>query len=67
MRHVTIMGVLLPALLAASAHGQTTESAKLLAADGAAGDAFGRSVSVNGDVALIGADNDDDNGDASGR
>jgi hypothetical protein len=30
--------------------------AKLTAADGAAGDAFGRSVSVNGDTAVVGAD-----------
>jgi len=40
--------------------------AKLLASDGAEGDQFGNSVSVNGDVALIGAYKDDDNGSDSG-
>lgn len=39
---------------------------KILAADGAAGDAFGRSVSVTGDRAVVGAFADDDNGFASG-
>jgi len=43
-----------------------TEQAKLLASDGAAGDHFGSSVSLSGDTALIGAELDDDNGDASG-
>jgi len=39
---------------------------KLLASDGAAGDYFGRSVSINGDYAIVGAYGDDDRGDASG-
>ena len=39
---------------------------KVTAADGAAGDQFGNSVSVSGDVALIGAENDDDKGSNSG-
>ncbi|MCX6663302.1 MAG: FG-GAP repeat protein [Euryarchaeota archaeon] len=43
-----------------------TQQAKLLAADGAAGASFGYSVSLSGDTALIGATNDDDNGDQSG-
>ena len=43
-----------------------TEQAKLTAADGAAGDRFGWSVSVSGDTAIVGARYDDDNGDDSG-
>ena len=43
----------------------TTEF-KLLASDGAVGDNFGDSVSINGDVALIGANGDDDYGNDSG-
>ena len=44
------------------------EVAKLLADDGAAGDYyyFGQSVSLSGDTIVIGAQGDDDNGDASG-
>ena len=42
------------------------QEAKLLPADGSADDWFGRSVSVSGDVAVIGAPFDDDNGIASG-
>ena len=48
------------------ATGLWTEQAKLLASAGAAGDAFGRSVSVSGDTALIGAATDDDLGSFSG-
>ncbi len=43
-----------------------TQQAKLLASDGEAGDKFGRSVSIDGDTALIGAILDDDNGYSSG-
>ena len=39
---------------------------KLLAADGVANDIFGTSVSVSGDVAVVGAILDDDNGTSSG-
>jgi|CXWL01.1.fsa_nt_gi hypothetical protein len=39
---------------------------KLLASDGAAGDLFGAAVSVTGDLAVVGAWLDDDNGSASG-
>lgn len=39
---------------------------KLLASDGANGDNFGRAVSISGDLAVIGAPSDDDNGDQSG-
>ena len=43
-----------------------TQQAKLLAFDGAKGDCFGDSVSLDRDTALIGASNNDDYGDASG-
>ncbi|MEY3231202.1 MAG: hypothetical protein RL689_1291, partial [Planctomycetota bacterium] len=36
-----------------------TQQAKFLAADGAAGDQFGSSVSISGDVAIVGARTDD--------
>ncbi len=39
---------------------------KLLANDGANSDFFGRSVSISGDTAVIGAQGDDDNGSNSG-
>jgi len=42
------------------------QRAKLLPSDGAAEDYFGRSVSVSGDVALVGAYGDDDRGSQSG-
>jgi len=39
---------------------------KLLPADGAAGDRFGWGVAISGTTAIVGATNDDDNGDTSG-
>ena len=42
------------------------EQEKLLASDAAFGDGFGLSVSISGEVALIGAHGDDDNGFDSG-
>ena len=42
------------------------EKAKLLASDGAASDYFGRSVSISGDYAIVGAGYDDDKGTDSG-
>ena len=42
------------------------EQAKLLASDGAEGDRFGGSVSIDGDYVIVGAPGDDDNGDGSG-
>lgn len=42
------------------------EVAKLLASDGAAADCFGKVGSVSGDLAVIGAEQDDDNGNSSG-
>ena len=46
--------------------GTWTQKAKLVADDGAAYDRFGRSVSVYGNTAVIGAYYDDDNGSYSG-
>ena len=43
-----------------------TQTAKLLASDGAANDYFGDSVSISGDIAIIGAYLDDNNGTDSG-
>ena len=43
-----------------------TQQAKLTASDAAAGDQFGRSVSISGDTALVGAVGDDDAGSDSG-
>jgi hypothetical protein len=43
-----------------------TEQAKLVAADGAAGDQFGYSIRLSGDTAVIGANCDDDKGFDSG-
>ena len=40
--------------------------AKLTASDAQAYDSFGRSVSISGDTAVVGANFDDDNGSASG-
>ncbi len=46
--------------------GNWSLSARLTADDGVSGDIFGISVALKGDVAVIGAQFDDDNGDASG-
>ncbi len=46
--------------------GVWSQTQKLIASDGAAGDNFGCSVSISGDVAIVGAYNDDDNGSSSG-
>ena len=43
-----------------------TQVAKLTADDGAADDWFGRSVSIDGDTMVVGANRDDDNGTSSG-
>ena len=43
-----------------------TEIAKLLAPDGAADDEFGFSVAIDGDLVVVGARSDDDNGAQSG-
>lgn len=43
-----------------------TQTAKLIASDGAASDYFGQSVSISGDNVVVGASGDDDNGSRSG-
>ncbi len=52
--------------LIATPAGAQTEVAKLIASDAAAGDLFGNSVSVSGDVAVVGARWDDDAASNSG-
>jgi hypothetical protein len=42
------------------------QQAKLIASDGADSDSFGCSVSISGDLAIVGAEGDDDNGSGSG-
>jgi hypothetical protein len=49
-----------------STTGIWSETQKLLASDGAAGDEFGIYTSLDGDTAIIGANWDDDNGNNSG-
>ncbi len=46
--------------------GVWSQKAKLIASDGAANDEFGSSVGVNGDTVVVGAYQDDDNGNQSG-
>ncbi|WP_232766713.1 FG-GAP repeat protein [Geminisphaera colitermitum] len=46
--------------------GTVNQDVKLIASDGAASDQFGRSVSLSGDSALVGAYQDDDKGTDSG-
>ena len=46
--------------------GVWSQKAKLIAVDGAANDEFGISVAVNGDTVVVGARQDDDNGNQSG-
>lgn len=43
-----------------------SQEAKLIASDGAAGDGFGIAVALDGDTAVVGAYEDDDNGSNSG-
>jgi len=47
-------------------NGSWTQAAKLTAPDGAAGDLFGAKVSISGNVAVVGASQDDDGGTNSG-
>lgn len=49
-----------------SASGVWAEQAKLVASDGVAGDLFGGAVAVSDDVVVIGATDNDDNGDQTG-
>lgn len=47
-------------------NGVWTQQQKLIASDGQAFDTFGESVSISGDTAILGANNDGDNGSSSG-
>ena len=49
-----------------SSTGSWSQEAKLLPTDGEGGDSFGHSVSLSGDVCIVGASYDDDNGSHSG-
>jgi len=49
-----------------AALGEWVEQAKLLASDGMVEDYFGRAVSISGNVSVVGAHRDDDNGASSG-
>jgi len=46
--------------------GDWSEQDKLTASNGATGDMFGISISIDGDYAIVGADQNDDNGENSG-
>jgi hypothetical protein len=50
----------------ASASSPLNETRKLVASDSSAGDQFGIEVALDGDVAVVGADGDDDGGDWAG-
>ena len=61
------VAILLGLGLSGQVRGQCpAETAKLLADDGAMGDLFGISVSIDGDSAVVGASSDQDNGQLSG-
>ncbi len=63
----TISFTLIFSIILTSVFSQSFEEVKkLLADDGEAGDRFGRSVSIFGNIAVVGAYNDDDNGNNSG-
>ena len=58
-----VLSVLLLAALAANVH---ANEVKITASDGAANDLFGGSVAISGDLAVVGANGDDDAGSYSG-
>ncbi|MCB9838777.1 MAG: hypothetical protein H6813_05515 [Phycisphaeraceae bacterium] len=64
IRRLVALGALLAG--AGAAQGAVNETRKLLPSDGARLDYFGSSVAIDGDLAIIGADGDDDNGFDSG-
>ncbi|MHC4992815.1 MAG: FG-GAP repeat protein, partial [Planctomycetota bacterium] len=65
-RNVRWAAILPVLLLAPSAPGQWDEDPKLLASDGADDDFFGGAVDVNGDLAIVGAAQNDEGGENSG-
>jgi len=62
----SMINATIPSAPLASKAANWTEIQNLLPSDGAANNYFGGSVSIDGDYALIGAENDDDNGAQSG-
>ncbi|MCP4664664.1 MAG: hypothetical protein GY856_55480 [bacterium] len=54
------------ASLALPTQAPLTPIAKMTAADSAAGDGFGAAVAISGDTVVVGAEGDDDGGEASG-
>ena len=56
----------LPFVIVLGSKTYAATEAKLLASDGAAYDYFGYVASISGNVALVGADGDDDKGEDSG-
>ena len=66
-RRFALVAITLSAVAALPAAGQViNEDAKLLPGDGAAEDFFGISIALSGDVAVVGAYGDDDDGTDSG-
>lgn len=61
----TGVGLLL-SLGAGTAPAQINQDARLLASDGASGDVFGSGIAISGDLAVVGAHDDDDRGINSG-
>ena len=53
-------------LIAGTAQAQVSQEALLLASDGASGDVFGSGIAISGDLAVVGAHDDDDRGINSG-
>ena len=69
MRHliIPVLAVSVMSLSTAPAHVDLGDQlAKLLADDGEEGDVFGFTVAISGTTAIVGARNDDDNGNQSG-
>jgi hypothetical protein len=62
----SVINAIVPSISEASMIGDWIEEQKLLASDGAAQDIFGWSVSIDGSTALIGTQQDSDNGHWSG-
>jgi|GEM_PF-2195663 len=62
----TVLPVLLLVLVAPLVSGQWNEDQKLLAFDGQREDHFGAAVSISGDIAVVGAPFDLENGKLSG-
>lgn len=64
-QRLTASIVVMMLIATSEATGQCGET-KLLASDGAVADSFGNSVSISGDIAIVGARWDDDSGRSSG-